>query len=362
MLFLVYSSCGASATDEVDPPSPNEDTAAPPLVVIPAYQTITAAPQDLQEQINLTGRLQPLEEIQVVAEVQGMALATGRFFNEGVRYAKGDLLVKLDNRQYLLDLQSSRSKFKAGLVQIMSAIELDYPAAFASWSSYLADFDPTAPIPNLPAVETQQLDYFLSANGIHTNYYAIKSAEEQLKKFKIYAPFSGVVTQSNLSAGAVVNPGVPLGRFSRNDVYELKLGVANAQLAQIEPGQTLNLTDRTTGRNWTGRVNRIGQTVDLSTQSVPVFLRVSGRGLREGLFLETALRGPNYEQVIRIPNTALTQDSQVHIITDGIVQLKAVDVLNYQGEEVLVTGLEVGDQVIVEQLDNPIVGQRATSK
>ena len=329
---------------------------------VPEYETVIAELVDEDQKITISGRLQSIEKVQIASEVPGRALKTNKILNEGVRYQKGETLVKIDKEQQILNLKAQKSQFQSALVRIMSQIQLDYPEDHLKWDAYLQSFDPSIDLPELPEVNNDQLKYFLAANNIFATYYNIKSAEIMLPKYTIKAPFQGVVIQGNVGLGTIVNPGVPLATYSRTDVYELKAAVSSADIYQLKPGQKLKLYHRNTGKKWTGTVHRLGSTIDPTTQSIPVFIRVSGSGLREGMFLETQIGSVSTEGVVILPLSALTRSNQVLMINDSTVISKPVERVHFEQDKVWVKGLAGGEKIITESIEVPIVGTKAAAK
>lgn len=364
-LVLVFTAwqCGTSTAADT-PTKPNATlTVNPPVTQrLASYQTVTATPRTEATSISISGRTQPLEALQLVAEVAGRTQSTNKLLNEGVTYQRGETMILVDDNQYRLGLQAQRSQFHAALVRIMSQIQLDYPAAHPVWDAYLRTFNEEELLAELPNVEDEQLRFFLSANNVYATYYNIKSAEEMLPKYRITAPFSGVVTQGSVSAGTVVAPGTPLAQFSRTDVYELKASVSSAQIDLLKAGQKITLRHRNTDQNWQGTVHRIGQTIDATTQAVPVFIRLSGRGLRAGMFLEAALSTNSFTGVVALPVAALNRNNQVHVISDSTVILQDVEPVHYADNQVWVQGLRTGQVIITEVPIDPIVGTKAIAK
>ena len=304
-----------------------------------------------------------MEKLQIVAEVQGKVLPTKKMLNEGVSYRKGETMIRIENQQYLLNLQAQKSQFQSALVRIMSAIKLDYPDAHPDWDQYLKQFDATQILPELPAIKNNQLEFFLAANNVFSSYYSIKSAEELLPKYTIKAPYTGAITQGNVSVAAIVNPGVPLATYNRTDVYELKAAISSAQIKHFKIGQRITLIHNNTGEKYLGKVNRIGATIDPSTQAVPVFFRLnSAPSLKEGLFLEGKVSLAQEKEVVVIPLTALNRTNQVHLIKDSVVVLKEVIPIHYDGNQVWIRGLKGGEKVVVEDIIEPIVGTTAIPK
>lgn len=339
------------------------DAASKPAATkIPSFQTLTANPADQARRVTLTGRILPSERLQIVAEVQGKVLPSKKILNEGISYRKGDLMIHIEDDQYRLNLQAQKSQFQTLLVRNMSKIKLDFPEHYDTWVDYLKSFDPKQLLPELPEVEDEKLNFFLSANDFYSSYYNIKSAEELLPKYQIRAPFTGIITQGSLVPGSVINPGAPIATLSRTDLFELKAPVSSADIKRFKVGQQIKLVHNNTGQTWTGRVHRIGGTMDPSTQSAPVFIRLSGRDLREGMFLEATLETDAYEKVVVLPLSAMNRNNQVHVIQDSVVVLQQVNPLHFDQDQVWVGGLEGGEKIIVEPLTGPIVGIRAVPK
>jgi len=357
--LLVLVSCSSSKPKPTEEEADQVSTTAPQESMLRDFATLEARPDTQARTLNLTGRLQPLEALQLVAEVPGKTLETTKILNEGVTYRRGEVMVRIDDRQTRLNLQAQKSQFQSALVRLLAKMELDYPNAHPTWDKYVRNFDEAEPLPELPEISDDQLNFFLSANEVFSTYYTIKSAEEQLPKYQIAAPFTGIITQGSLPPGSVVNPGMGFAQFSRTDIFELKLAVSTADIEGFQPGRKINVSHRNTGKTYQGTVHRLGGTIDASTQSVPVFVRVSGRGLRQGMFLETDMALSSMESVVELPITALNRENQVHVIRDSVVVLQEVRPVQFQGSRVWVSGLKAGERVITESLNEPIVGIKA---
>lgn len=347
-------------TEKESSPRAIQVNAAP--AALPTYQCITAQPTDQSMEIRLTGRVQALEKLQLVAEVPGKALASKKLLNEGVSYRKGETMVRIEDQQYRYNLQAQKSQFQTALVRIMSQIKLDYPDAHPAWDSYLRNFEADASLAALPEVNNEQLRYFLSANGVYANFYNIKSTEELGPKYKISAPFTGVVVSGSVAPGTVIGAGKPLATYSRTDVFELKTTISTADLKYLKVGQNIPFVHTNTDERWTGTIHRFGGTIDPTSQAVPVFVRLSGKNLRKGLFLEGELGGNSLERVVELPVHALNRANQVHVISDQVVSLQDVQPVQYQDKSVWVHGLEKGQLVIVEPISDPIVGTKAQAQ
>ena len=60
-------------------------------------------------EIPITGRLRPYEKIDVCAEISEKVLRTSKPFKEGLSYRKGEVLIRIDGEEMVLNLHSQKS-------------------------------------------------------------------------------------------------------------------------------------------------------------------------------------------------------------------------------------------------------------
>jgi membrane fusion protein (multidrug efflux system) len=112
------------------------------------------------------------------------------------------LIFNIDDTDAKYNLLALRSNLLTSITQMMPDLKFDYPDAFKRWKSYLDVFDVTQSIPALPEIQNEQVKYYVAGRSILNQYYSIKSQEDRLSDHRIYAPFSGIVTASNVSPGS----------------------------------------------------------------------------------------------------------------------------------------------------------------
>lgn len=325
------------------------------------FNTVVVHPSQLEEQTSITGRVIAAQQIEVVAQVQGIARSTRKAFKPGERFKTGEPLVWIDDTEFRNNLIAQKSQFMASLVRIMSDLKLDFPAAFAEWQNYLDQVNVTRELPALPEASQPKLRYFLAANNIYSAYYNIKSQEETLSKYIIKAPFDGVVAKSAFDAGALIRPNTQLGSFFRTDQYEILASVSAADIPQLTVGDEVHFTAASTQQSWPARVKRISQQVDAATQAVSVYFITSGAGLKEGMYLEGQLKAMRYDRAVEISRALMTRNHQVYLISDSLVQLKSVEPLAYYQDKVIVRGLAQGDLLITDEVQASVQGIKAAA-
>lgn len=308
-------------------------------------------------EIPVTGRLEAVDRIELFAEVQGVLRGRGSDFREGTAYRAGAVLVDMDDAEAQATTLSQRSAYLNTLTQVLPDLKLDYPEAYPAWESYLQSINPEQFTPAPPTTENKKLKLFLTARGVYSSYYSLKSAETRLQKYRIQAPFDGVLTQALVSPGTLVRPGQKLGEFLGNGTFEMEASVALADLNSLKPGQQVQLYYNDVSGAWTGTIVRINQRVDPATQSVSLYIRTAGPGLREGMYLNAKLGNLTIPNAVEIDRKILVSNDQLYVIAaDSTLQRVAVTVQRVTRESAIVTGLPEGALLMNENFPGASAG------
>ena len=326
------------------------------------FQTQKVASEMVRSTVNLTGRVIPTQQVNIVAEVQGVIKSTGQNFEDGERYRKGQLIIDIDDIELRYNLRSQRSQFVNKLVKVMSDIELDYPDEFNNWKHFLSSINVEKSLPSLPSQTSDQLRFFLSGRSIFDTYYNIKSQEERLSKYRLYAPFDGVVTQASVDVGDLVSPGARLGEFISTESYEVVTAVSPSDLSALQLGQEFQLYASSVDKNVTATVKRIGENLNATTQSINVYLSVRDKQLKSGMYVEGALATSAFEKAIRVPKKLISRDNKVYLIKEETVVTKPVTVFAEQENMAIIQGLDDGVVLSIEQVKPSQFGTKAKAK
>ena len=322
-------------------------------------ETQVVRPGEVAVDVALQGRLVAFETVPLFAEVTGVFEESARAFKVGVAYRQGDLLARLEDTEARYTLLAQKAQLANALAQAMPTLKIDYGATFPAWDAYLRAFDPERSIPELPPATDDAARFYLNAQGIYQQYYSIKSAEERLRKYRLYAPVSGTLTEVSATVGALVRAGQPLGTLTAN-TYELAATVPVADLAYVKPGTRASLKGPN-GEAYAARVSRVSTQVDPSTQTATLYLSVSGRGLREGLYLTGAAAGEALTDVVTLDQRLLVGDDEVYVLADTVLARQPVEVVRRGGDQVYVRGLPEGAEVLSEVLPGAYEGMKVKS-
>lgn len=326
----------------------------------PALEALIARNGPMPVPVPLQGRVRPLEKVDLFAEVNGLFLRSAHAFREGVRFRQGEVLVALDDREARLALQGQRATLLTAMAQALPDLRVEFPDRFEQWERWVRALDPEKTLEPLPEPASDREKYFLAARNIQGQYYAIRSAEERLTKYRLLAPFDGTLTAVEVMPGTLVRPGQRMGSYLRLDHFELVTTVSLSDLGFIAIGGEVLLDSEDTGRSYRGRVSRIGDQIDPATQMVPVYVSLQGAGLKEGMYLRGAVQGAPAGKVLSLPKELLMNGREVWAIRDSSLVRLPVELVRDTREEVILSGIPDGTLLVRKVLPGMYEGMSVT--
>lgn len=291
--------------------------------------------------ITVSGRLQATNRLELYSEVTGVLLTSN--FREGQQFAAGQIIASIDDAELRTALTAQRSNFMTIVNQALADISLDYPADAAAWKTFVQNIKPSQLLPSLPKLDNLQLKQFISGRNILTAYYNIQSQEIRLKKHKIAAPYSGVLSEATIDPGTLVRAGQKIGTFVQLGTYELEAPVSRNDLKHLKVGSTVKLKSTELDKEFNGTVSRINSIINPTTQMVSIFLKVSGAELREGLYLKAIINGGIEQDAIIVDRNMLEDGKAIYTITaDSTLVLTPVEVISFIDEKAIIKGIKNG--------------------
>lgn len=302
--------------------------------------------------LTANGTLVAKNRLELYSEVQGVFRSSAHDFKPGQTYRKGETLLRLDSSEYYASVQAAKSEFYNLVTSLMPDLRLDYPEAFPTWNKYLNNFDVNEAVPSLPETTSEKVGYFITGRGVNAAYYNVKNLEQRLGKYSIRAPFSGIVTEALVTKGTLIRSGQKLGEFIDTSVYELELSVGKKFSDLLKIGEAVALTTVDTNKEYTGEVIRVNGRIDQATQTIKVFVQVTGDDLKEGMFLEAQLDAKEEADAINIPRKLLVDEDQLFILKDSVLDIIKVEPVYFSTDNVVIKGVPDGTLI----LSRPITG------
>ncbi len=331
----------------------------------PTVETMTVSVADVQLSVHAQGTVQPATESELAAEVGGRVQSVAPGLEEGAFFAAGDLLVRIDSRDYELAVVEARSAVARAELQL-SLEEAEAESARREWQSLQRPGDPPPLVVREP--QLAQAEAELAAARAR-----LESAERDVERTVIRAPYDGRCLEKSVDLGQFVQRGTRLARVYATDAAEVRLPLPSEELEFLDldiqrqngefleaSGPTVTLRGRFAGREheWTGRIVRTEGRLDERSRMVHMIARVekpyaADTPLLVGMFVDAEIQGRHIERCISLPRRALVGASSVHVVdADGHLWSRDVDVLRATEHEVLVRdGLQPGERVCVTRLE-----------
>jgi RND family efflux transporter MFP subunit len=348
-----------------------------PLTVETAVVT-TAYPSQAVTLLNATGYVVAQRKAAVASKATGRLEWLGVM--EGSRVRKDQVIARLENRDVTAQRDQAAANVKvaaAGLEQARA--ELREAEASLKRVQDLAGRKYISE----SALDTAVARFDKARAGVQSGEASLavaqanlKAAEVALDQTLIRAPFDGVVLTKSANVGDNITPFSQAAdtkgavvTMADMDTLEVEADVAESSLGRIRVGQPCEIQlDAVPGHRFPGVVQRIVPTVDRAKATVLVkirFLERDGRVLPDMsakvAFLERAVDAADRQPVTVVPKQAVVARSggkAVFVVKDGRAVLTRVDGGRAIGDLVRVTGMAVGDRVIVTPPDRLDDGDR----
>ncbi len=324
----------------------SEDAAAPttPAVVsLGPENVVRVAPMKLETGPVISGTLQARRLASVRAEVGGSILDV--MADQGQTVKEGQLLARVEEGTLREQVQAASSTVRVArnALQVAKGDEQRNQILVKKGVITRRDFERTQ------LARTQAEGQLADAQA------RLKLAQDQLERTKVTAPFNGVVSERQVHAGDIVQPGAPLFTVVDPATLRLEASVPAAQLGQVQVGTTVDFrVNGYVGRAFRGQVERINPAVDPATGQVRIYVSIPNteQVLLAGLFAEGRVASQSKE-ALAVPVDSLDTRQEpptVQRISNGKVEEVAVTVglRDDVAQTVEVTsGLKAGDVVLL---------------
>lgn len=286
---------------------------APPAA---RYRTQAIESRDIVERVESTGRLKPLTEVQVGAQVSGRVVKVLVDFNSRVK--EGQLLAEIDPQllgaqvgQVTGQLEAAKANLERARARTQ-ATEIDLGRVRELAKEGLAsqaEVDQAKSAVDVAKAETLAADATLG--GLRSQ---LNSARTTLTYAKIYSPIDGVVITRSVEPGQTVaaNFSAPVLFVIAEDLSKMQAlaDIDEADVGKVKEGMPAKVTvDAFAGENFEGKVTQIRYS-PTEVQGVVTYSAVIDVGnpelkLRPGMTATVSITTREAKGVLAAPNAAL---------------------------------------------------------
>lgn len=308
--------------------------------------------------ISANGNLTAKERVELYSEVQGVFKTGSKLFKPGQKFNKGETLIRLDASEYYASVQSAKSNLYNSIAAIMPDLRLDFPNVYPKWQNYLNGFDLNKSTPQLPELSDEKENYFITGRGIVSTYYNVKNLEQRLSKYRISAPFTGILTEALVTEGTLVRSGQKLGEFINPSVYEMEVAVSKSFADVLKEGEKVSLTNLEKTKTYNGTVSRVNGSIDATTQTITVYVEVKHPDLKEGMYLEANLNAEKVENAIEIDRNLLLDSEEIYVVRDSLLDVISVKPAHFSDEKVVLKDVPNGTIILRKPVPGAYAGMQ----
>jgi RND family efflux transporter MFP subunit len=362
-LLLVLAGCGK-------PEAPAAGAAAPAAASAPARAgdpkaapVLLIAPEDVR-QVDATqratgpvisGSLQPERRADLRAEVAATVQQVLKDNGEVVR--AGDLLVRLDDTAIRESLVSAEETVRAA-TQAFEQAERQVARLRTLQGQGMS---------SMQALEDAEVRRNNANSELVAARARVATARQQLRRTEVRAPFAGVVSGRQVSAGDTTQVGRELVKVIDPSSLRFEGLVSADRLQELKVGQTVSFRVNGFGdRLFTGKVRRIDSAANVTTRQVAVqvaFDAAADAPRVAGLFAEGRIETGGAQLIMLPEGTVIRSGDNAHAwkLGEGVLQrvaLKLGERDPRSGEFPVLSGLARGDRVLRSPAGTLVDGQK----
>ncbi len=364
-----------------DPPSVPPDHT--PLTV----NAIRLEPTDVVVPLRAFGTATANRHAVIGCEVNGEVVLRPESLEPGVRVSTGDVLLRIDDRDYLAQRERARSLLAADKATLASLdieernTERLIETAREEWQLAEREYNRVRELLESEASNPRELDAARvtvqrarrTLQGLENELALIpqrrarqqatvdlrraelSTAELNLERCTITAPFDGAIDTVRVELGEQVAPGQQLLTLLEPRWIEVPLELPVSQRADVQPGAAVQLRlESSPDAVWHGTVARIGPTADAALRTFSLYVEVDNEThdspLMPGVFVEAEIDGPTLIDALLVPRGAVRR-GRAFVCADRTARERTVRILRNIRADAAIDGLDPGDVVITSNLD-----------
>ena len=284
--------------------------------------------------------------------------------NPGAAFKEGAILVLIDSSDLELEIERIQGEFEAAEARIAvgSSIALDLASAqedLTASERLMRSGNMSESIFRKLEREVQQIEKKLELERVSNDLLILNfentlaQKQRELEKMQVVAPFECVVSEVYARPGDLISGGAPIALLiSTSRTVEARISEENFSNIRIGQSSSIRLLGYG-NEQFNAEVSKVLPSADSETQRYIVHLDVEIElaKLIPGLTGEVSIITAERSNTVIMPRRALIGE-KVMVVSDGIIEIRTVE-SGYESlnEVEIVSGLAVGELVVIEELD-----------
>jgi membrane fusion protein, multidrug efflux system len=333
-------------------PKPEPQLLAEPSA--PRVKAIVARPKQQRIVVYTQGTVRPKREIAMASQVSGQVTAVSELFVNGGFFEQGDVLLKLDSRDYEIEVIRAKSR-EAEAEQLLATERGRAFQAKREWRD-LGNKAGNALFLREPQLKATEA-------ALEAAKADLDQAKLNLERTSITAPFDGRIRNIEVNLGQYLAKGMKVAQVFAVDAVEIRLPLTISQSQLLElpltPNQEVRLpvllSSNIGGYQWQGTLSRTDASIDPRSRVIYGIVEVEkpfdgDSPLVIGLFVNAEISGKIFDDVVVIPRMALYEKDHVLVVdSDDRLSIRSVRVLQHRGEDAFISGVQSGDIILIDR-------------
>ena len=355
--------------------SENSDTPTENLVKVVVLKSVV---KSIDTAVALRGQTRAAREVDVKSETSAIVISEP--LRKGQRVEVGQELCRLDEgargaalAQTKAQLEEAQSRVPEAQARLdQSKAQLAEAQINQNASAKLSEggFASTTRVANseanvataLAAIESSRAGLSAAQAGIEAAEAAVLSAQKEMDRLIITAPFEGLLESDSAELGTLLQPGELCATIIQLDPIKLVAFVPETEVARVKVGALAKATLSTGQSDVTGTVTFLSRSADETTRTFLVEIEVGNadQSISDGQTAEILISGEGAKAHL-LPQSALTLNDEGvlgirSVDANSIVQFHPVQLIRDTPNGVWLGGLEENLDVIVLGQEYVIAG------
>jgi RND family efflux transporter MFP subunit len=344
----------------------------PREVVAPLVAVAAVDSRRHQLIVHTQGTVSARTESDLVPQVAGKVITVSPNLVSGGFFDEGEILLEIEPIDYEVAVERARAA--------LARAESEYARA-------RKELERIRGLTRTGIASQSQLDDVergeqVATAGLRESRALLDQAERDLERTRMRAPFAGRVRRESVDVGQFVNRGAPIASLYAIDRAEIRLPIADEELAFIDlplmqrngaaaparlPEVVLRAQFGGVAHQWRGRVVRTEGEIDTRSRMVNVIAAVDDPygstadqpPLAVGLFVEAEILGKVLDGVVVAPRAAMRDHDHILVVdAEDRLRLRRAEVIRRERRDIVLDPrtFQAGDRVITSAIETAVDG------
>ena len=341
----------------------------PVELVAPLIETMEVKLETVQVPVRSQGTVEAKQKTRIISEVSGRIIWVSEKFRNGLFISKGEELLHIEAVNYEAAHAVAKAELRNAELNLMEE-KIRSKQAEMDWK--LAQ--KLNPQGNKQATAlTLRKPYLARAlASVEANKAQLKLADTNLQRTRITASFNGIIEDKSVELGQYMVLGSSVASLLSSDEAEVRLPLSQDDLNMLKNDGLnapvkITLPDSKSYLSWPAVISHVENKLDPVTRLRYAIANIQDpynqnnkhpQALPLGTFINASIQGKFYEQVARIPRSALHQNHSLFIVdtpsnpsSSGTLHSRPIDFINLDDTMLIVKkGLSEGEKVVLTRL------------